>query len=64
MIDYGVEFVTAIQHGSRIYAASRTGIYRLSEDVQSAELVFSFGTTFTYACALNSTGQVLLLTGG
>lgn len=64
MIDYGVEFVTAIQHGSRIYAASRTGIYRLSEDVQSAELVFSFGTTFTYACALNSTGQVLFLTGG
>lgn len=64
MIDYGVEFVTAIQHGSRIYAASRAGIYRLSEDVQSAELVFSFGTTFTYACALNSTGQVLFLTGG
>lgn len=64
MIDYGVEFVTAIQHGSRIYAASRTGIYRLSEDVQSAELVFSFGTTFTSVCVLNSTGQVLFLTGG
>lgn len=64
IIDYGVTFVTAVKHGSRVYAASRTGIYRLSEDAQTAELVFSFGTTFSYHCALNSTGQVLFLTGG